>query len=131
MFVKKNKATTEKKENTKPVAKAVLAEILPAGIGLNFVRSIFESIIRSCHIFKIADPEAPIAISNRLIPLMKIDFSDGATNIEHNAVNITREITPGFIKTYTCFKKFNSEGKLKPTLEENSCSCLFLFTVTN
>ena len=131
MFVKKNKATTEKKENTKPVAKAVLAEILPAGIGLNFVRSIFESIIRSCHIFKIADPEAPIAISNRLIPLMKIDFSDGATNIEHNAVNITREITPGFIKTYTCFKKFNSEGKFIPTLEEKKCSCLSLFTVTN
>jgi len=129
-LAKKNKATTEKKENTKPIANAVLAEILPAGIGLNLVRSIFESIIRSCHIFKIADPEAPIAISRRLIPLMKIDFSDGATNIAHNAVNITNEITPGLIKTYTCFKKFNSEGRLKPTLEESKCSCLSLFTAT-
>ena len=59
-MAKKNKATTEKKENTKPIANAVLAEIFPAGIGLNLVRSIFESIIRSCHIFKIADPEGAI-----------------------------------------------------------------------
>ena len=46
------------------------------------------------------------------------------------AVNITNEITPGLIKTYTCFKKFNSEGRLKPTLEESKCSCLSLFTAT-
>ena len=130
-MVKKNKATTEKKENTKPIAKAVLAEIFPAGIGLNFVRSIFESIIRSCHIFKIADPDAPIAISSKLTPLIKIDFSDGATSIAHNAVNMTREITPGLINTYICFNKFNSEGKLKPTLEESNCSCLSLFKATN
>ena len=131
IFVKKNKATTEKKEKIKPIAKAVLAEIFPAGIGLNFVRSIFESIIRSCHIFKIADPEAPIAISSKLIPLMKIDFSDGATSIAHNAVNMTKEITPGLIKTYICFNKFTSEGKLKPTLEDSSCSCLCLFKATS
>ena len=127
---KKNKPTTEKKEKTKPMAKAVLAEIFPAGIGLNFVRSIFESIIRSCHIFKIADPDAPIAISIKLTPLIRRDLSDGATSIAHNAVNITNEITPGLIKTYTCFKKFNSEGRLKPTLEESKCSCLSLFTAT-
>ena len=99
MFVKKNNETTDMKEKTRPVAKAVLAEILPDGIGLNFVLSILESIILSCHIFKMADPDAPIAISNSEIPLINKLLSEGAINIEHKAVNITKEITPGLIKT--------------------------------
>ena len=113
------------------MAKAVLAEIFPAGIGLNFVRSIFESIIRSCHIFKIADPDAPIAIKIKLTPLIRRDLSDGATSIAHKAVNITKEITPGLIKTYTCLNKCKRDGRLIPTLEASICSELFLFTATN
>jgi hypothetical protein len=78
-----------------------------------------------------ADPDAPIAISSKLIPLITSDLSEGATSIAHKAVNITKEITPGLIKTYTCFNKCNREGKLIPTLDVSSCSCLFLFTATN
>ena len=99
IFVKKNKETTEINEKTKPKAKAVFADILPEGIGLNFVLSIFESIILSCHIFKIADPDAPIAIKSKEMPFMKKLLSDGAINIEHRAVKTTNEITPGLIKT--------------------------------
>ncbi len=106
--MKKNSATTEKKEKIRPIPSAVLAEIFPEGIGLNFVLSIFESIIRSNHIFKIADPEAPIAMSIRAIPLINKLLSEGASNIAHKAVNITKEITPGLIKTYSCFKKFTT-----------------------
>ena len=99
ILVKKNKATTEKKQKTSPIARAVFAEILPEGIGLNFVLSIFESIIRSNHIFKMAEPDAPRAMRIRAIPLTNKLLSEGASNIEHNAVNITRDITPGLIKT--------------------------------
>ena len=108
IFVKKNNATTEKKEKIRPIPSAMLAEIFPEGIGLNFVLSIFESIIRSNHIFKIADPDAPIAIRIRATPLINKLLSEGASNIEHKAVNITKEITPGLIKTYICFKKFTT-----------------------
>ena len=108
ILVMKNKATTEKKENTRPIPRAVLAEIFPDGIGLNFVLSIFESIILSNHIFKIADPDAPIAIRIRATPLINKLLSEGASNIAHKAVNITKEITPGLIKTYNCFKKFTT-----------------------
>ena len=97
--MKKNRETTDINEKTKPTAKAVFADIFPDGIGLNFVLSIFESMILSCHIFNIADPDAPIAISNNDIPLMKRLLSEGAINIEQRAVKITREITPGLIKT--------------------------------
>ena len=96
---KKNNKTTEKKENTKPIAKAVLGEIFPAGIGRNLVLSILASIILSCHIFKIAEPEAPIAINNNEIPLIKRLLSEGARSIAHNAVKMTKDITPGLIKT--------------------------------
>ena len=106
IFAKKNKDTTERKEKTNPTASAVFADMLPEGMGLNLVLSIFESIIRSCHILRIADPEAPIAISNRQIPFRKIFLSEGARSIAHKAVKITRDITPGLIKTYICFKKF-------------------------
>ena len=105
IFAKKNRATTEKKENTNPTARAVLAEILPEGIGLNLVLSIFESIIRSCHMFSIAEPEAPNAISSKQIPCMKIFLSEGARSIAQSAVKITKEITPGLISAYICFKK--------------------------
>ena len=98
-MAKKKSKTTEKKENTRPVARAVFAEILPEGIGLNFVLSILESIILSCHIFKIADPEAPIAIKSNETPLTNKLFSEGAKIMAQRAVNITREITPGLIKT--------------------------------
>ena len=98
ILAKKNSATTEKKEKTRPIPRAVLAEIFPEGIGLNLVRSIFESTIRSNHMFKIAEPEAPTAISTRAIPLINKLLSEGASNIAHKAVNITREITPGLIK---------------------------------
>ena len=99
MFAKKKSKTTEKKEKTRPTARAVFAEIFPAGIGLNLVLSIFESITLSFHIFSIAEPEAPIAINNKETALIKKLLSDGAINIEHKAVNITRDITPGLIKT--------------------------------
>ena len=98
----------KKKEKIRPIPSAVLAEIFPEGIGLNFVLSIFESIILSNHIFKIADPDAPIAIRIRATPLINKLLSDGASNIAHKAVNITKEITPGLIKTYSCFKKFTA-----------------------
>jgi len=114
--VKKNNATTDINEKTSPMAKAVLAEILPDGIGLNFVLSILESMILSCHMFRIADPDAPMAISNNEIPLIKRVLSDGAINIEHNAVNITKEITPGLIKTYTCLKNLVKEENKIPRL---------------
>ena len=65
MFAKKNSKTTEKKEKIRPTARAVFAEIFPAGIGLNLVLSIFESITLSFHIFSIAEPDAPIAINNK------------------------------------------------------------------
>jgi hypothetical protein len=58
-----------------------------------------ESITLSFHIFNIAEPEAPIAISNRETPFIKRLLSDGAINIAHKAVKITRDITPGLIKT--------------------------------
>ena len=99
MLAKKKSKTTEKKENTRPIAKAVFAEILPAGIGLNLVLSILESITLSFHIFNIAEPEAPIAINKRETPFIKRLLSDGAINIAHKAVKITRDITPGLIKT--------------------------------
>ena len=98
IFVKKNKATTEKKEKTSPIPRAVFADIFPEGIGLNLVRSIFESTILSNHMFKIAEPDAPTAMSTRAIPLTNKLLSEGASNIAHKAVNITREITPGLIK---------------------------------
>ena len=96
--MKKNKETTDMNEKTKPIANAVFADMLPDGIGLNFVLSIFESIILSCHIFKIAEPEAPTAINNNEIAFIRRLFSEGAISIEHKAVKITNEITPGFIK---------------------------------
>ena len=96
---KKNKPTTEKKEKTKPIAKAVFGFISPDGMGLNFVLSIFESIILSFHIFNIADPEAPIAIITKLIALIKRLLSEGANSIEQSAVKITKEITPGLTST--------------------------------
>ena len=99
IFPKKNKPTTEKKEKISPIPRAVFAEIFPEGIGLNFVLSILESIIRSNHMFKIAEPDAPIAIRVRAIPFINKLLSDGANNIAHKAVNITREITPGLIST--------------------------------
>ena len=99
MLAKKKSKTTEKKENTRPIAKAVFAEILPAGIGLNLVLSIFESITLSFHIFNIAEPDAPIAIKRRDTPLIKKLLSEGAINIAHKAVKITRDMTPGLIKT--------------------------------
>ena len=89
----------EKKEKINPVPSAVFAEIFPEGIGLNFVLSILESIIRSNHMFKIAEPDAPIAIRVRAIPFINKLLSDGANNIAHKAVNITSEITPGLIST--------------------------------
>ena len=73
------------------------AEKPPEGIGLNLVLSILLSIPLSCHIFKIAAPEAPIAIKIKDIALMKKLLSEGAIIIAHKAVNITSEITPGFI----------------------------------
>ena len=90
---------TEKQENTRPVAKAVFAEIFPEGMGLNFVLSILESIILSCHIFRIAEPDAPKAIRISEMPLISKGSSDGAKMIAHKAVKITREITPGLINT--------------------------------
>ena len=87
--------TTEKKENTKPIANAVFGFISPDGIGLNFVLSIFESMTLSFHIFKIADPEAPIAIITKQIALTKRLLSEGANSIAQSAVKITRDITPG------------------------------------
>ena len=59
--------------------------------------------------FRIAAPDAPIAISNNEIPFIKRLLSEGAINIEHKAVKITKEITPGLIKTYICFKKLTNE----------------------
>jgi hypothetical protein len=99
ILAKKKSKTTEKKEKTRPTAKAAFAEMLPAGIGLNLVLSILESITLSFHIFNIAEPDAPIAISNRETPFIKRLLSDGAINIAHKAVKITRDITPGLIKT--------------------------------
>ena len=99
MFAKKNNKTTEKKEKIRPTARAVFAEIFPAGIGLNLVLSIFESITLSFHIFSIAEPDAPIAINNKETAFKKRLLSDGAINIAHKAVKMTRDITPGFIKT--------------------------------
>tara|TARA_B100001063_G_scaffold26046_1_gene19924 strand:- start:148 stop:531 length:384 start_codon:yes stop_codon:yes gene_type:complete len=118
IFVKKNSETTDINEKTSPTAKAVLAEISPEGIGLNFVLSILESIILSCHILRIAAPEAPIAISNKETPFMKILLSEGAINIAHKAVKITKEITPGLIKTYICLKKPTSEKVFIPKVLE-------------
>ena len=100
MFVKKNNPTTETTEKTSPIASAALGEKPPEGIGLNLVLSIFLSIPLSCHIFKIAAPEAPIAIKIKDIALMKKLLSEGAIIIAHKAVNITSEITPGFISMY-------------------------------
>ena len=91
--------TTEKIENTKPIANAVFGFISPDGIGLNFVLSIFESMTLSFHIFKIADPEAPIAIITKLIALTKRLLSDGANSIAQSAVKITKDITPGLTST--------------------------------
>ena len=109
IFAKKNKDTTERKEKTNPIARAVLADIFPAGIGLNLVLSIFESIIRSCHILRIAEPDAPTAISNKQTPFIKIFLSEGARSIAHNAVKITSEITPGLMRTYICLKKLRTD----------------------
>jgi len=49
--------------------------------------------------FNIAEPDAPIAIKRRDIPLIKRLLSEGAINIAHKAVKITRDMTPGLIKT--------------------------------
>ena len=81
-----------------------MADIFPAGIGLNLVLSIFESMIRSCHILRIAEPDAPATISNKQTPFIKIFLSEG-TRSAHNAVKITSEITPGLMRTYICLKK--------------------------
>ena len=118
IFVKKNNETTDINEKTKPTANAVLAEISPDGIGLNLVLSILESIILSCHIFRIAAPEAPTAINNNEIPFIKRLLSEGAINIEHKAVKMTKEITPGLIKTYICLKKLTNERISNPKLLE-------------
>ena len=99
MFVKKNNPTTEKTEKTSPIASAKFGEKLPEGIGLNLVLSIFLSNPLSCHIFKIAAPDAPIAIKIKDIDLIKKLLSEGAIIIAHKAVKITNEMTPGFIKT--------------------------------
>ena len=99
ILAKKKSRIVEKQENTRPVAKAVLAEIFPEGMGLNLVLSILESIILSCHIFRIAEPEAPKAIKINEIPLIYKLWSEGAKIIAQRAVKITSEITPGLIKT--------------------------------
>ena len=98
-MAKKKSKTTDKTDKTRPTAKAVFAEMLPAGIGLNLVLSILESITLSFHIFNIAEHEAPLAISKRETHFIQRHFSDRENNIAHTAVTITKDITHGLLNT--------------------------------
>ena len=52
------------------------------------------------------------------LPFIKRLLSEGAINIEHKAVKITKEITPGLIRTYICLKKLTNERINNPKLLE-------------
>lgn len=98
-LVKKNNPKTDKTEKPSPIDSAALGEKPPEGMGRNFVLSICLSKPLSCHIFRIAAPEAPIETKINDIDLIKKLSSEGAIIIAHKAVKITREMTPGFINT--------------------------------
>ena len=83
-----------------PKVSACFLLILPVGIGLKHVLVINASKSYSYHIFKHPAAPAPIATKDMLIVASKVFISELEVKNPTAQVNITRDITLGFINRY-------------------------------
>ena len=98
IFDTKYKPIIDIKVKKIPKYNAWLFEILPRGIGLKHVRDIIASISESYHMFNAPAAPAPAATKNKAkTELARSIWFFEITN-PTRAVNITRDITLGFIK---------------------------------
>ena len=96
-FEVRPKRTTENIEKTLAKVKASDTSTLPDAIGLCLVLVITLSIFLSIHWLKAAEAPAPIAIDKRDKNIRIGWIFSGDNTIPTNAVNITSDITLGFI----------------------------------
>ncbi len=87
------------KERTTPNNKACFRFIFPVGIGLKHVLLIRASTSDSYHIFNAPAAPDPIATANKDNEAVVKETEIGATNKPTIAVNKTRDITLGFMRS--------------------------------
>lgn len=108
------KPITDTKDRIVPKINACLFVTLPRGIGLRQVLDIIPSISASYHIFKAPAAPAPNATKNKEIAASIKSGLVGAITMPTRAVNITNDITLGFInskKLLNIFGKFFTDDK--------------------
>ena len=94
----------EIKERIIPNNKACSLLILPVGIGRKHVLLIIASTSDSYHMFSAPAAPEPIATASKEKKPVRKDTFTGATNRPTTAVNRTRDITLGFIRSKKDFK---------------------------
>ena len=104
LLAKKSRAITENIERAIPKTKAWFLLTLPVGIGLRQVLVISASKSDSYHMFRA--PAAPAPIETKIIPIIAslVGTTFGAINKPTAQVNITKDITLGFINNNNDFK---------------------------